>query len=140
MAYEPRSFEKKGKRNYGYGWRTKMNDGDTIIYHNGWWHGFNNVFYRRPSDSTVVIVLSNKLNMGVYRIDKLLNILDGNEKTFDGDDNDSDDDVVAKPVKQKSISKTVSSSKKYAAKKPTTKKYSTRSSATKSKSIATKKA
>jgi CubicO group peptidase (beta-lactamase class C family) len=60
MAYEPRSFEKKGKNNYGYGWRMKMPEhGDTVIYHNGWWHGYNTLFYRRMADSTVVIVLSN---------------------------------------------------------------------------------
>jgi len=95
MAYAPRSFEKAGDRNYGYGWRMKMEPNDTVIYHNGWWHGYNNVFYRRPSDSTVVIVLSNKLNMGVYKIDPLLSILDGKEQTFGSDDNEN---TEAKPV------------------------------------------
>src|SRR6185436_332113 len=42
MAFEPRSFEKKGDRNYGYGFRmTNCNDDSKCIYHNGWWHGYN---------------------------------------------------------------------------------------------------
>ena len=138
MAYTPRSFEKKGARNYGYGWRMKKQDnGTNVIFHNGWWHGFNNVYYRRPADSTVVIVLSNKLNMGVYKIDKLLGILDGKEQSWDTEESE----IAAKPVRQKqSLKKTAkkstakSTAKKATAKTSSSKKTaSTKSSSTKAK-------
>jgi CubicO group peptidase (beta-lactamase class C family) len=86
-AYKPRSFEKKGDKNYGYGWRMKKQDaGDYIIYHNGWWRGFNTLFFRRLSDNTVVIILNNKLNKGIYRITPILEILDGMKSEFDSED------------------------------------------------------
>ncbi len=86
-AYSPRSFEKKGEKNYGYGWRMKKQTaGDYIIYHNGWWRGFNTLFFRRLSDNTVVIILNNKLNKGIYRITPILEILDGMKSEFDTED------------------------------------------------------
>jgi CubicO group peptidase (beta-lactamase class C family) len=87
LAYEPRSFERKGDKNYGLGWRMKVpKDGMKIIYHNGWWKGYNNLFYRRLEDSTVVIVLSNKLNKAIYKIENVLKILDGNSNSFDSEE------------------------------------------------------
>jgi CubicO group peptidase (beta-lactamase class C family) len=77
------SNEHKGKRNYGYGWRM-IDDGKNpkIIYHNGWWHGYNSTFLRRPSDRTTIIVLSNKYNTSAYQVQGVLSILD--EKSGDG--------------------------------------------------------
>lgn len=67
MAYAPQSFEKPGVKNYGLGWRM-MNypDGYKIIYHNGWWHGNNTVFYRFVQDNLTIIVLGNKYNSRIY--------------------------------------------------------------------------
>ncbi len=67
MAYAPYSFEKGGVKNYGFGWRM-MNypDGYKIIYHNGWWHGNNTVFFRFVKDNFTVIVLGNKYNSKIY--------------------------------------------------------------------------
>ncbi len=80
-AYTGASKEHPGKRNYGYGWRMiEEKNGDKIIYHNGWWHGYNNVFYRRIKDQTTVIILSNKITSGIYHIDDVLAILDGTDK------------------------------------------------------------
>jgi CubicO group peptidase (beta-lactamase class C family) len=77
-AYMASSHEHPGKRNYGYGWRMiEEKNGEKIIYHNGWWHGYNNVFYRRLKDKTTVIILSNKITSGIYHIDDVLSILDG---------------------------------------------------------------
>jgi CubicO group peptidase (beta-lactamase class C family) len=68
MAYSPYSFEKAGKKNYGLGWRMTLNpDGQKIIYHNGWWHGNNTVFYRFIQENITIIILSNKYNSSVYR-------------------------------------------------------------------------
>jgi CubicO group peptidase (beta-lactamase class C family) len=68
-AYTPYSNEKPGVRNYGLGWRLMVYPDSTknIIYHNGWWHGNNTVFYRFIQDSTTLIILGNKYNRGIYQ-------------------------------------------------------------------------
>lgn len=77
-AYAPRSFEHPGKRNYGYGWRLlQQPDGNFLVYHNGWWHGNNTVFYRYIQDTTAVIILSNRYNKWVYGVQPVFNILYG---------------------------------------------------------------
>lgn len=81
-AYTPRSMEHKGVRNYGYGWRLmKQPDGSSLIYHNGWWHGNNTVFYRYLPDTLTVIILSNRYNRGVYDIQPVFNILSSRRDT-----------------------------------------------------------
>jgi CubicO group peptidase (beta-lactamase class C family) len=80
-AYKPRSFESKSfvncyQRNYGYGWRmARQADGNSIIFHNGWWHGNNNVFARNLRDNTTIIVLGNRFNNGNYYTEPIWNIL-----------------------------------------------------------------
>lgn len=67
-AYTPYSHEKPGIRNYGLGWRLMdYPDSSKIVYHNGWWHGNNTVFYRFIQDSTTLIILGNKYNRGIYQ-------------------------------------------------------------------------
>ena len=67
MAYTGYSNEKPGTKNYGYGWRMlNFADGNKIIYHNGWWHGNNTVFYRFVKDNFTIIVLGNKYNSKIY--------------------------------------------------------------------------
>ena len=67
-AYKPHntdrySFAKDKRRNYGYGWRMiKQPDNSYLIYHNGNWHGCNNVFCRNLQQGYTVIVLGNKEN------------------------------------------------------------------------------
>jgi CubicO group peptidase (beta-lactamase class C family) len=76
-AFTGYSNEHKGKRNYGYGWRLVDNGkNNKTIYHNGWWHGYNSLFFRRPSDRTTVIILSNRDNRSIYHIEDILEILD----------------------------------------------------------------
>jgi CubicO group peptidase (beta-lactamase class C family) len=75
-AFTGYSNEHRGKRNYGYGWRLiDSGNGNKIVYHNGWWHGYNSIFFRRLSDQTTVIVLSNKDNRTIYRIEDILSII-----------------------------------------------------------------
>ncbi|MFA6058162.1 MAG: serine hydrolase domain-containing protein [Taibaiella sp.] len=67
MAYTGYSNERAGTKNYGFGWRMlNFNDGYKIIYHNGWWHGNNTVFYRFIKDNFTIIVLGNKYNSKIY--------------------------------------------------------------------------
>ncbi len=84
-AYAPKSFEHPGKRNYGYGWRLlQQPDGNYLVYHNGWWHGNNTVFYRYIQDTTAIIILSNRYNKSVYHVQPLFDILYRN-KNRNGD-------------------------------------------------------
>ncbi|MCS6934737.1 MAG: beta-lactamase family protein [Chitinophagales bacterium] len=67
-AYTPHStdrysFAKDKDKNYGYGWRLlRQPDRTYLVYHNGNWHGANNVFARDIDDGYTVIVLGNKSN------------------------------------------------------------------------------
>ncbi len=68
MAYGPCSFERAGVKNYGLGWRMLCYpNGNKIVFHNGWWHGNNTVFYRCIADDLTIIVLGNKFNQSIYR-------------------------------------------------------------------------
>ena len=77
LAYTPYSPEKKTS-NYGLGWRmNKMDSPDKEIFHNGWWHGYRTAFHRRLSDSTTIIILSNRLNKSVYATSRVYDAIDG---------------------------------------------------------------
>jgi CubicO group peptidase (beta-lactamase class C family) len=68
LAYTPYSFEKKGIKNYGLGWRMLCYpNGAKVVYHNGWWHGNNTSFYRLIQENMTIVILGNKYNKGIYR-------------------------------------------------------------------------
>jgi CubicO group peptidase (beta-lactamase class C family) len=86
-AFKGYSYERRGKRNYGLGWRlVETPGGKKIVYHNGWWHGNNTVFSRLPSDSTVIIVLGNKFNRNIYRAKKIAGTFSGYGIQMEEDD------------------------------------------------------
>lgn len=73
MAYTGYSNEKPGIKNYGLGWRMMTYpNGYKVIYHNGWWHGNNTVFYRFIQDDLTIIVLGNKYNPKIYQQGKAI--------------------------------------------------------------------
>ncbi|GAB3954758.1 serine hydrolase domain-containing protein [Spirosoma harenae] len=76
-AFIPRSFEKKGTKNYGYGFRMMLNDTNQpeFIYHSGWWKGYNTMFWFSPKDEYVIIMLGNRYNTTVYRVKELIDVL-----------------------------------------------------------------
>jgi CubicO group peptidase (beta-lactamase class C family) len=83
-AYTPYSHEKAGVRNYGLGWRLMVYpDSTEIVYHNGWWHGNNTVFYRIIKDTTTIIILGNKYNRNIYHAVKPISAIMGHG---DGDE------------------------------------------------------
>lgn len=85
MAYTPYSNEHPGIKNYGLGWHLLVYpDSSKVVYHNGWWHGNNSVFYRFIEDSTTLIILSNRYNKMVYQVQPLWKIL--HEAAFAADD------------------------------------------------------
>ncbi|HXU26574.1 MAG TPA: serine hydrolase domain-containing protein, partial [Bacteroidia bacterium] len=63
-------------RFYGLGFRINPNGGDTIIFHNGWWHGYRTAFQYRKSDKTTMAILSNRLDKSVYQTARIFNALD----------------------------------------------------------------
>jgi CubicO group peptidase (beta-lactamase class C family) len=86
-AFKGYSYERKGVKNYGLGWRLyEMPSGKKIVYHNGWWHGNNTVFSRLPQDTTVIIVLGNKFNRSIYQAKKIAGIFEGYGITIDDDE------------------------------------------------------
>lgn len=77
-AFRGYSYERKGVKNYGLGWRLyEMPSGKKIVYHNGWWHGNNTVFSKLMQDSTTIIVLGNKFNKNIYQAKKIAGIFPG---------------------------------------------------------------
>jgi CubicO group peptidase (beta-lactamase class C family) len=74
-AFAGYSNEKKGKRNYGLGWRmTFLDNGKKLLYHNGWWHGNNTAFIRLVDEKATIIVLGNKFNRRIYASKKLADL------------------------------------------------------------------
>lgn len=90
LSYGPCSFEKPGVKNYGLGWRLLCYpSGNKVIYHNGWWHGNNTVFYRFIKDNLTFVILGNRYNTSIYRQSKILysivkNVTPGAD--FDGEE------------------------------------------------------
>lgn len=75
-AYTPYSNEHPGIKNYGLGWHLLVYPNhNEVVYHNGWWHGNNSVFYRFIQDTTTLIVLSNRYNRAVYQVQPIWKIL-----------------------------------------------------------------
>ncbi len=63
------------EHNYGYGWRLVIFDHDTLVYHDGWWHGFNAAFMRDIKGKNTIIVLSNHVNWCINQSRDLLTML-----------------------------------------------------------------
>jgi len=65
LAFTPAHRRLHSHDNYGMGWRvnTKKN-GDKIVYHGGWWKGYNSYFIRMPYSEKTIIVLTNCIRGG----------------------------------------------------------------------------
>lgn len=73
LAYHAYSESKRHKHfNYGLGWRLFMGDnGNDVIYHTGWWHGFQNIFVRDVKHDITIVILSNMFNGAISQLDDL---------------------------------------------------------------------
>jgi CubicO group peptidase (beta-lactamase class C family) len=79
LAFTPQSFEHKGNRNYGLGFRLiTEEDQQTVryIYHNGWWKGYNSLFWFSPKSETFIVMLTNVRNKSIYMMKPLVDILE----------------------------------------------------------------
>lgn len=66
------SYEKRGIRNYGLGIRmNEWETGQTLHYHNGWWHGNTSSYTTLKKEKVVIIALSNKFTRRVYKASRL---------------------------------------------------------------------
>lgn len=70
----------KEDSDYGFGWRLPKRKAYTnLVYHSGWYRGFNTVFARDTTEQHTIIILSNvrtKVFMDVYR--EIYEMLKGN--------------------------------------------------------------
>lgn len=84
-AFKPRSFERDGIRNYGYGFRMHIKEDHSprFIYHGGWWKGYNTMLWVVPEDDAVIIVLGNTYNRSTYDLRELLEVVHGSVKIDD---------------------------------------------------------
>lgn len=72
QVFKGYSNEHKGKRNYGLGIRmTLLDNGQTLYYHNGWWHGSTSSYVSLKREHVTLIALSNKFSRNPYEIKKL---------------------------------------------------------------------
>ena len=61
QAFEPAGRKPGSRRNYGFGWRiTYLPDSTKVLYHTGWWEGFQTLLVRIQKDSTTLVVLKNR--------------------------------------------------------------------------------
>lgn len=75
-AFEPANPDMKFPKNYGYGWRLKeLTDGRKMIYHRGWWQGFQNLLVRLESDTTTIVLLRNRKTKTIINPYVILDIL-----------------------------------------------------------------
>lgn len=76
-AYTPSSYDFKRDNNYGFGWRIDtLDDGSKVVYHGGWWRGYNSLFLRRLDDHTTIIILCNKVNWSWGEKEDLIALID----------------------------------------------------------------
>jgi CubicO group peptidase (beta-lactamase class C family) len=80
MAFTPYSNEYHSMHNYGLAWRLFINNGDTVVYHNGKWHGTNTSFIRLIKDTATIIVLGNRQNGNIYHAREMESIFSGKQE------------------------------------------------------------
>ena len=52
-----------------------LEDSTQVLFHSGWWQGFQSVIIRLPKDSSVVIILKNKKTPHPVDQRKMIDIL-----------------------------------------------------------------
>lgn len=66
------SYERKGKSNYGLGFRMREDKGkSTLFFHTGWWHGNTGCYASLRQDTICMIIISNHYTKKVFGINRL---------------------------------------------------------------------
>ncbi|ADX67376.1 serine hydrolase domain-containing protein [Weeksella virosa] len=75
-AFTGYSYESKGIKNYGLGFRMmEYPDGGKFMYHNGWWHGNYSVYVHDIKNRVAIIALGNQQNRKIYDAFKLVGVM-----------------------------------------------------------------
>jgi len=76
-AFTGSRTDKRAKdEDYGFGWRIKQVDnGDTVVFHGGLWHGYSTYLLRNPKDHSALIVLSNVPNGSLGHLKEVRQLL-----------------------------------------------------------------
>jgi CubicO group peptidase (beta-lactamase class C family) len=85
IAFSPQSFEHKGTRNYGLGFRMILDDSTNqpkYVYHNGWWKGYNSLFWFSEKTGTFVLMLTNVKNKSIYQMKPLVQLLEPSDTSM----------------------------------------------------------
>ena len=70
--YKGYSYESRGIKNYGLGIRMReWETGQTLYYHNGWWHGNTSSYINLKKENAVIIALSNKFTRKTFQMKRL---------------------------------------------------------------------
>jgi CubicO group peptidase (beta-lactamase class C family) len=76
LAFTKMNLERKGNKNYGYGFRLKEHEKyGKIVYHTGWWKGFRSYFVKVLDKNQTIIVLNNVKRGRFLNIDKLIELI-----------------------------------------------------------------
>ena len=76
LAFSKMNLDRKGSKNYGYGFRLKENKKyGKIVYHTGWWKGFRSYFIKILDKNQTIIVLNNVKRGRFLNIDKLIDLI-----------------------------------------------------------------
>lgn len=65
LAFQPyiKNPYRRQNHDYGLGWRIEhLADSTKILFHGGWWQGFQSMLIRVPKDRTTIAILKNKKN------------------------------------------------------------------------------
>lgn len=66
------SYERKGKSNYGLGFRMREDKGkSTLFFHTGWWHGNTGCYASLRKDTICMVIVSNHYTKKVFAINRL---------------------------------------------------------------------
>lgn len=66
------SYERKGKSNYGLGYRIREDQGkSTLFFHTGWWHGSTGCYASLRQDTICMVIISNHYTKKVFAINRL---------------------------------------------------------------------
>ncbi len=67
LAWKGYSYEKKGVKNYGLGFRMmEWDNGDKMLYHTGKWHGNNSVLIHDVKNEVSIISIGNRRSRLIY--------------------------------------------------------------------------
>ena len=76
LAFSTMNSERKGNKNYGYGFRLKEHEKyGKIVYHTGWWKGFRSYFIKVMDKNQTIIVLNNVKRGRFLNIDRLIELI-----------------------------------------------------------------